>query len=250
PPPPAPRPSRAVRRARRAGGGTERIGNKLALAFWQRVADGERLQRQKIARSSPLAALYRLYGPAGPLWALGIAPGACPSEVRAGTLPHTDGHPELTDGDVTVGGATYPYVLRWWLEAGKPVVGELMPAPHPAVLPPDGSEAGWRLHEGAPPPLAELDPVAATVWRVELGTAGLPLAARCLATWWRLGEVGPPGHPPEAIGATVAVAVAQAAGIRRPRADTAAAYGSEPLAIDCVRRELGDRLRIDRARGW
>ena len=75
--------------ARRSGRGTgaskatplklERTGNKLALAFWQAVAGGERWPRKKVARHSPLAALYRLYGQVAPVCALGIPPRQWPS---------------------------------------------------------------------------------------------------------------------------------------------------------------------------
>jgi hypothetical protein len=92
--------------------------------------------------------------------------------------------------------------------------------------------------------------VAAALWRVELPEAGLPIAARCLATWWRLEEAVGPASAPAAVAAAVAGAVARAAGLRRRRAENAEAYGADPGAVDRVTRELGSQLRLDRARGW
>jgi hypothetical protein len=254
---------RGSRAAMRSGRGTgaskdtprkiERTGNKLALAFWQAVAGGERWPRKKVARHSPLAALYRLYGQVAPVCALGIPPKQWPSEVTASTYPTRSGVPELTIGDLLVAESSYTYALYWWLEAGRPVVAEVMPAPHPLVLKParHGSvETEARLQEWAPVPANELDPVATALRETELADAGLPFAARCLATWWRLRDTAVPGEPPAAVAAAVAVSVARAAGMRRARADAAARYGTTAAAVDRVTRALGGGLRLDRARGW
>jgi hypothetical protein len=231
----------------------ERIGNKLALALWQAVAGGERWPRKKVARHSPLAALYRLYGQAAPVCALGIPPQQWPSDVTAARYPTQSAVPELTIGELLVAESSYTYALYWWLEAGRPVVAELMPAPHPLVLKParDGTvEMEARLHEWAPAPVIELDPVAAVLWETELVDAGLPFAARCLATWWRLRDAAIPDEPPAAFAAAVAVAVARAAGMRRAPAEAAARYETTAVAVDRVTGALGAGLRLDRARGW
>jgi hypothetical protein len=250
----APPPPRRRERARAPSrGGIERTGNKLALAFWQTVAGDERWPRKKTARHSPLSALFRLYGRAAPLCAIGIPPQRWPSEVTASTHRSTSGFPELTTGNVVASGISYPYTLYWWLHAGKPVAAELMPTVHPVVLSAAGLgdvETEARLFELAPAPCAQLDPVAAALWRVELSNWGMPIAARCLATWWRLEEAVGPAGPPAAVAAAVAGAVARAAGLRRRRAEDAEAYGADPDAMDRVARELGSRLRLDRARGW
>lgn len=231
----------------------ERTGNKLALAFWQAVAGGERWPRKKVARQSPLAALYRLYGQVAPVCALGIPPKRWPSEVTASTYPTESGFPELTIGDLLVAESTYTYALYWWLEAGRPVVAEVMPAPHPLVLKParhGAVETEARLREWAPAPVIELDPVAAALWETELADEGLPFAARCIASWWRLRDAAIPAERPPAVAAAVAVAVARAAGTRRAQAGAAARYGTTAAAVDRVTRALGGGLRLDRARGW
>jgi hypothetical protein len=248
------RPSEQERSARRGGrSALERAGDKLGVAFWQAVSDGTRWPRKKVARDSPLSALYRLYGSVGPLCALGLAPGQSPSLVTAVTYPRATSFLHLTCGDLTAGGMSRPYALYWWLEAGKPVVGEVLPTPHPAAIPsagPGGSEAASRLHEEAPSPGIDLDPVAAALWRTEVPSAGLPFAVRCLATWWRLEDAVDAGRSPSTTAAAVAGAVARAAGMRRGRADAAEDYGADAVAVDQVTRAHGSLLRLDRDRGW
>ncbi|MDQ3607896.1 MAG: hypothetical protein M3459_03215, partial [Actinomycetota bacterium] len=208
----SPRTSASRQRDRGAGPGkAQRTGNKLALAFWQAVAGGTRWPRKKVAGDSPLAVLYRLYGPAGPLCALGVPPRRLPSEVTAATLPHEAGCPQMTTGEVTAGGIAYPYTLSWWLEAGKPVIAEVMPAPHPLVLAANGAEEiEVRLREQAPAPGADLDSVAAALWEVELASHGLPVAIRCLAAWWRVRESVDEAHAESTLAAAAAAAVAGA----------------------------------------
>jgi hypothetical protein len=244
------------RTARRGGrGALERTGNKLGLAFWQAVSDGTRWPRKKVVRDSPLSALYRLYGSVGPLCALGLPPGQWPSRVTAATYPRPSGFPHLTSGDLVAGETSYPYALYWWLEAGKPVVGEVLPTPHPAVI---ASAAGGaaahdrtlRLRDWAPSPSIELDPVAAALWRTELPGAGLSIAVRCLATWWRLQDTIDGAHSPSTTAAAVAGAVARAAGMRRGRLEAAEAYAADAAVVDRVAREHRSELRLDRDRGW
>jgi hypothetical protein len=250
PSPPAGQASADGRRNGRgdAPGRLERTGNKLALTFWQTVAGGSRWPRTKMAPDSPLRALYRLFGPDGPLCALGIPGGRWPSHVTTATYPHASGGPQLTIGHVEAGRISYPYALQWWLEAGKPLVGEVVPAAHPALL--ATPEAAARLHDRAPTPCIELDPVSAALWRRELSSTGLSITVRCLATWWRVRDAVDPSHATSPVAAAIAGAVARAAGLRRRRHDTAAAYGTDPDAVDRVVRDLGGHLRLDRHRGW
>lgn len=143
------------------------------------------------------------------------------------------------------------YVLQWWLQDGKPVVGEVMPSPTPLVLGRDGAKATVaRLGASAPGPRTPLDPVAAALWQNELPAAGLPLTVRCLAIWWRLEGAVDPDAPRAAVAAAVASSVARAAGMRRSRAQAAASYGARADAVDRIARRLGSGLRLDRVRGW
>jgi hypothetical protein len=234
-------------------GDHERTGNKLALAFWQCVAGGDRWPRAKAARDSPLRAVYRLYGNAGPQCAIGVPAGQHLDEVVVSTYPTESGAPELTVGSVTARGATYRFAMSWWMQAGKPVVGEVMPAPHPLALPPvrgADAELSRRLRECAPEPTVELDPVAGTLWHTELRQSGLPLAVRCLATWWRVQGNVDPLSPAAAAAAAIASAVTSSAGLRRTRAESMRIYGTEDQALASAVAELRDELRLGRARGW
>jgi hypothetical protein len=270
PPTPAPAPAPApiaadpkrppAQRARSAGAPrpsestfTERTGNKLAYAFWRCVASGDRWPRQKAARDSPLRAVYRLYGNEGPARAIGIPAGHLVDEMTATTYPTEPGAPELSMGSVTADGESYRYAMFWSMQAGKPVLGEVMPAPHPLALPPihgEDAELGWRLRELAPEPTVELDPVASTLWAVELEHSGLPFAIRCLATWWRAEGSTDPSWPSAAVAAAVAAAVSRAADTRRTRARTATIYETDLASIVSVEEELTTELRLDRGRGW
>jgi hypothetical protein len=174
-------------------------------------------------------------------------------EVTASTYPTGPGSPELTIGSVTARGESYRFAIHWWLQAGKPVIGEVMPTPHPLVLPPvrgDEAELARRLRERAPAPTIELDPVSCRLWHTELEQSGLPFAIRCLATWWRVQGTSDPASPGAAVAAAVASAVARAAGIRRTRAATATTYNTDLTLLESVEHKLDTELRLDRLRGW
>jgi len=241
----------------------ERTGNKLALALWQQLARGERWPRKKLQRDSPALALYRLYGQAAPMCALGIPPGLRPTEATASTYPgeaettrsrRTGGSGcELTTGEVVAGGLAYPYALFWSQQGDTPAIGELMPMPHPFILPPQGgatAEMHSRLHEGAPAPKVTLDTVAGLLWETELGRSGLPFVARCLATWWRIRDAVDAVKPPAALAAAVVGGVARAAGASHRHRDAAASYHADSNLVGQISRGLGIQLRLDRARGW
>ena len=231
----------------------KRTGNKLAIAFWDCVANGGRWPRQKTARDSPLRALFRLYGRAGPLYAIGVPPSAYVEEIAASTYPSQAGAPELTVGNVKASSNVYPYAMFWWIAAGKPVVGEIMPAPHPLALPPlDGetAEIGRRLRERAPAPIVPLDPVASLLWRTALHQHGLPFAVRCLTVWWRLSDRFDPVPTDEAVADLVASAVARAAGIKRTRSESAPRSEAGRRLATLTEQALEAGLRIDPGRGW
>jgi hypothetical protein len=224
----------------RPGQSLERSGNKLAFAFWQSVADGERGPRKKLAPHSPLSALHRLYGVAGPLRALGLPPGAWPSEFTAATHPSHPGAPELTTGALTVGSIRVAYGLTWWLQAGKPVLAEVTPGPG----------FGRTQVPDAPSPRIELDPTAAALWTVELPLSGLPFVLRALATWWRVEDQISTAHGPGAIAGAVTAAVSRASALGRRRGEIAELQCVSLAAIERVEREAGKLLRLDRGRGW
>ncbi|MCA1690168.1 MAG: hypothetical protein LC720_06970, partial [Actinobacteria bacterium] len=221
---PVPSTRPAGSRSRRSAAGSARrtelgpdpreTGPKLALAFWQAVAAGERWPKRKVARDSPLSALYRVYGTAGPLRALGVLPGRMPTEADALPLPPAPGEPELAMGTIVAGGTRYPYVLGWMVEDGRPVLCEVTSGLDPAGVHRRSRGGGPAPLAPAPDPVAGLDPVASALWRSELPAVGLALTVRCLATWWRVEELVRGPHRPEDLAAAVAGAVSRAAGVR------------------------------------
>lgn len=160
----------------------------------------------------------------------------------------------LTTGTVLSRGRRYPYAMSWWMAAGRPVIGEVMPTPHPLALPPLGGVTGdiaSRLLDEPPTPMVALDSVASALWQTEVERFGLPFAIRCLATWWRIRPLIDPSMGDTALAATVATALARAAGVtRNVRAETAAIYGADPTLVTTTARKLQTLLQLDPRRGW
>ncbi len=292
PAPPGRRPVAPGRRPVAPGGGAaaiERVGNKLALALWQGLASGERWPRKRLQPDSPMLALFRLYGQSAPLCALGLPVGARPSEVTAATRPSDEearsrqvrgaaaasarpsrsggadpsSRLHFTMGEIVLGDLVYPYSMFWSdAQPGAPVIAELMPTPHPLVLPSRGEAAAQRslrLHQGAPPVKIALDEVGTLLWQTELASSGLPLAARCLATWWRFERAADSLlsrlatedlAPGPALAAAVAGAVERAAGASFRRRDISSDYHVDRELVKLTSQRLRSQLRIDRDLGW
>ncbi len=233
-----------------------RVGNKLAGNFWQAIIDQDSWPRKRADPQSPLRVLYRLYGAEGPLRGVGIPVGALPSQSSFFTREPEPGFLHCTSGRVVAGGRGYTYTLRWRLEAGKPVVEEVLPFP-PAL----GGRffSRWyllssnthALYEGAPAPRIELDPVAANLWTTELTESGLPLVVRCLAAWWRI--AGAPelaAQPPPLLAAALASLLGRRAGLNRTQKAAAADYGADPAEVSTAARQLQRLLRLSEMHLW
>lgn len=228
-----------------------RVGDKLAADFWRIVGDLERWPRRSVEPSSPLAALYRLYGPLGPAFALGASDEYLPHCIASATTASDAELPVATAGLVSAGGLPYPFTLRWRLEGGKPLVAEVIPlaAAQATTLPPDSRLGRWamrRLFADAPPPPVPLDPVAAALWNDHVAIAGLPVILRALAAWWR---AEPHLGPPEATDAgATAAALLSLVGPRAGRRHLAAL--GQPSDIAAVAQRLQAILRLSRVRPW
>src|SRR5207245_5588206 len=75
-----------------------RTGENLSLEFWQRVLD--RRPWRRVPAESPLAVLYELYGPAGPLLAIGVPRGDTLEEVTGSTAAADFQLPAVTAGEL------------------------------------------------------------------------------------------------------------------------------------------------------
>lgn len=230
------------------------VGERLGVQFWQTVADGKRWPRKHVASHSPLEVLYRLYGTAGPALAVGLTPGGPLLAVFGTTADPWAGLPEVTTGLVAQGAERHPFTLSWRLEAGKPVLLELLPFldavdsafPPPTALTP---EMARYLHTGIPRPRGDLDPVACVLFEVSLPLVGLPLVVRCLAAWSRILASGAPVAGDAVVAAALVQTVGARAGVRQAR-QAATTHGADPAEVARAAQVLRSRLRLSNAQPW
>lgn len=248
---PAPPPDRELERA-------WRVANKLPTAFWEAVASGERWPRKQVVPSSPLSVLYRLYGAEGPACAVGMTPGQSRRLARISMLGASSlrGRVAVITGGVALDdGSSYPYTLRWRLQAGKAAVEEVLPAtdttgpalPHRDDLHPVLAQCLYDQVPGTP---AQLDPVAAALWEQGSRHLGLPLVVRGLAAWWRLRDPSALPHPPPVLAAGVAALTGRHAGARHPAHAVAAALGVDPAEATAAADDLQQHLRLSPQQPW
>ncbi|HZD70359.1 MAG TPA: hypothetical protein VFA45_16100 [Actinomycetes bacterium] len=248
---PAPTPDRELERA-------WRVANKLPTAFWEAVASGERWPRKQVVPGSPLSVLYRLYGAEGPACAVGLAPGqsrrlARISMIAPGSLLGRVA--VITGGLALDDGSSYPYTLRWRLQAGKAAVEEVLPATGTAgpTLPQRDSlhpALARRLYDEVPGTPAQLDPVAAALWNQGSRHLGLPLVARSLAAWWRLSDPAALPNPPPVLAAGLAALTGRFAGAWHPVQAVATALDVDPAEATAAADDLQQRLRLSPQQPW
>ncbi|WP_250291788.1 hypothetical protein [Frankia sp. CiP1_Cm_nod1] len=255
--PSATQPSVAQRSAARHGTPAIRVdGGDFTARLWRAVATADRATvRTLVAPESPLGAAIRLFGPLGALYAAEIPPGEIPTEMSVDHLPTMPEVPEVTTGVLRTAHRQYTYSLRWGLEGRRPVAYE--------VLPYFGAAAGPRLlgtgrwgetrqpSSRVPSPLGELDPVAAAIWRTTLPATGLALALRCLAAWWRAGELPALAPcPAPVVAAAVTRMVSWRSGLRSSTDVVAAGFGVEADRVRNAERPLQRTLQLSRLQTW
>jgi hypothetical protein len=231
-----------------------RVANKLPTTFWEAVAR----PRKQVVPGSPLSVLYRLYGAEGPACVIGMPLGhnrrlAGISMIGASGLL---GRVAMITGGLTLDdGSSYPYVLRWRLQAGKAAVEEVLPAvgaasptlPHRDSLHPALTQ---RLYDQVPGTPAQLDPVAAALWEQGPRHLGLPLVVRGLAAWWRLPDPAALPHPPPVLAAGLAALTGRLAGAWHPVQAVAVALGVDPAQALAAADDLRQRLRLSPQQPW
>ncbi|MET7354986.1 hypothetical protein [Streptomyces mirabilis] len=166
--------------------------HKRAFTFWEHAAGGDRRKLERMcAPDSPAAALLRLYGAAGPLYGIGVAPQERVESCSAVVFP-AEGRRgwDSAGGEVRTDRGRHDYLLRWSLGPDR-LIAEVLPHQSPYTMNAStmmaryrtgGTELGTRL----PRTGAELDPVARLLWQRTPARHGGHLAARALASWWRL----------------------------------------------------------------
>lgn len=234
-------------------------GNRLALKFWEDVVGEDRRLARLVVPGSPADVALQVWGPHAPALAVGIPPGALPSELDAGTVPHPGSVLQVTAGQLQVSWRRYPYSLRWDGRRGRPgevqvaevVSGHISPGARLSAydVPP-----WWRsaaILRALPAPRVVLDPVAAALWRVELPLRGPHLLMRCLAAWWRIqGRLGVPAPADADVAATIARIVAACAGTQVTIDAVTGQYAADRGQVSGLGAELRRLLALTRDRGW
>lgn len=116
---------------------------------------------------------------------LGLGPSETPVDVTAATRLSIGTGPNETAGSIRTGQGIHPYLLRWRVERGAPVVGGLAPGAMPDDVPiclvaGVPSEIARRLGGDGLVPAVELAEAGALLWDVR-SQIGLPLVGRALA---------------------------------------------------------------------
>jgi hypothetical protein len=195
----APKRGRTTPRGTNGSHGTSRTGSRLAVSFWESVFAGSRLRRHDILPGSPLQALLRLYGTRGPALVVGLQDGELPESVQTETFPDDGTGWMLATGElITPTGQEFPFGLHW-LAGGTALIAEVDAFP-PSVLArldmwPQEIRRIFRRRFAAyllpaPAPTVALEKPAAALLRHASRRYGLAFAARCLAAWWYVTEVG------------------------------------------------------------
>ncbi len=205
----------------------EKHWRNVASDLFRAVAVGERCR--SVAPRSPLDALYRCFGPSGPLVALGLPPDAWPRSLHSSPPEGEATGVLVTTGLLRTSEGVAQFSLRWRLAGKVPSLVELLPGRAPAGpgLPPRRQLAGPSADPPTPPGLR---PVEARLWREEAGEEGLAFAVRCLALYWRIQgnrRLGPLGEGP--LCAAVALA-ARRHSARRPGLEALARRYRAPAA--------------------
>ena len=205
--PPKPSQRRAV--PPKVRGSQQKARPALAERVWSAVASGD---RRTLARAvhpdSPAAALARVYGPAAFTGIIGMSASEAPERFTAAV------DAQIVHGMVLgSSGAEY----RYFIPCQDGQAAEMLPFPVTA----DG--AFWNFYwwgrrpdaRSSVPAAGGLDPVERQLAVAGCAWNGLPVAARALAAWDRLGDVRDrllSAHPPAVLGACVIRLVAYRAG--------------------------------------
>lgn len=249
----------AVPSPARGANAIQKAGRKLVTSVWDLAAAGDRRVQRLYAPHSPAVAMHALFGAAGPLRALGVDAGETPLSMDASDSEAATADRDLllVDGSVQTGTARYGYQLCWRFVGNTPLIEEITPfdrahwprQPEPRFYP--GGRAGRQLYATAPPPRADLDPVAAALWGA-VAVSGLPLALRTLAAWWRIDDGNEllTRHTPQALAAAIARTVAYRAGVGGRYDDAAAAFHVEVGVLRAAATDVQRRVRLSEARAW
>jgi hypothetical protein len=223
---------------------------RRVVDFWDQVGAGEtRKLSRLIAPDSPLAALTRLYGAAGPLHGIGVPAGHTPlSFTYANYDRPVAGQRGGTAGELRTRHGHYPYLLLW--SPGK-LLDEVFPYSAPWHL--GRAQRLLKPPSHVPAPRSDLDAVAQLLLTRVTARHGLTFAARALAAWWRLPDpdVLLARFSPRVLAATVDRAVRYWSGAAQAGyPDAAAAFAADQADIRKATPILQKQLQLSSTRNW
>lgn len=205
----APKPSQRRAVPPKVRGPQQKARSALADRVWSAVASGDRRTLARVVHpDSPAAALARVYGPAAFTGIIGMPASETPERFTAAA------DAEIVHG-VLLGSSGTEY--RYFIPCQDGQAAEVLPFPVTA----DG--AFWNFYwwgrrpeaRSSAPGAGGLDPVERQLAVAGCDWNGLPVAARALAAWDRLGDVQDrllSAHPPTVLAACVIRLVAYRAG--------------------------------------
>ena len=209
PPAAAPKPSQRRAVPPKVRGPQQKARPALAERVWSAVASGDRRTLARVVHpDSPAAALARVYGPTAFADIIGMPAGEAPERFTAAV------DAQIVHG-VLLGSSCAEY--RYFISCQDGQAAEVLPFPVTA----DG--AFWNFYwwgrrpdvRSSAPALGGLDLVERQLAVAGCDWNGLPVAARALAAWDRLGDVRDrllSAHPPAVLAACVIRLVAYRAG--------------------------------------
>ena len=223
---------------------------RKVVDFWNQVGAGEiRKLSRLVAPDSPLAALIRLYGTAGPLHGIGVPAGRTPVSFTNGNYDRpVAGQRGGTAGELRTGHGQYPYLLLW---SPDKLLDEIFPYSAPWHL--GRAQMLLKPPTHVPAPRAELDEVAQLLLTRVAAQHGLTFAARALAAWWRLPgpDVLLARFSPRVVAATVDRAVRYWSGAAQAGyPDAAAAFAADQADIRKATPVLQKQLQLSSTRNW
>jgi hypothetical protein len=224
---------------------------RKVIDFWNHLGAGEnRKLARLIAPDSPLAALTRLYGTAGPLYGIGLPAGHTPVKFTCGNYDQfVAGQRGGTGGTLHTRHDEYPYLLLW---SPNRLLEEIFPYSAPWHLG-VASRMGWAPVAPAPPTQLDLDAVATLLLTRTTARHGLTFTARALAAWWRLPDPDDllTRFAPRVLAATVDRAIRYWSGTAQSTYPEAAeAFRVEETAIRKATPVLQKHLQLSDTRNW
>ncbi len=240
----------------------DRTGVRLVRLIWESVLDDAPMKQSQLVSWSPMAALVRLYGSAGPALAVGMHDTEEPRRfVSETTVFPATAVAETIGWLETSRGRELRFVFEWRLDSGRLLsIGPWnLTLVGPLLLGGYGEVARARNADllVAPPfSLAPLEPAARLLLRQSSELLGLGFASRCLAAWWYLLE-GPPAEDREdnveagdVLAAAVEAVVARRIGLRLTTKAAAERYGCALTAARAEVTRVQALVKHAPASGW